>query len=108
MVERKEKVKFKKIPKRKEVNNAERIRMNMLNCIRKVTRKKVKKLIKRKEVKNAERIRINRLNCIRKVTREKVKKLIKRKEVKNYKIRTNIFEIIKKKKGKIKTIPKRK
>ena len=77
MVERKEKVKFKKIPKRKEVNNAERIRMNMLNCIRKVTR-------------------------------EKVKKLIKRKEVKNYKIRTNIFEIIKKKKGKIKTIPKRK
>ena len=27
MVERKEKVKFKKIPKRKEVNNAERIRM---------------------------------------------------------------------------------
>ena len=69
MVERKEKVKFKKIPKRKEVNNAERIRMNMLNCIRKVTR-------------------------------EKVKKLIKRKEVKNYKIRTNIFEIIKKKKGK--------
>ena len=77
MVERKEKVKFKKIPKRKEVNNAERIRINMLNCIRKVTR-------------------------------EKVKKLIKRKEVKNYKIRTNIFEIIKKKKGKIKTIPKRK
>ena len=77
MVERKEKVKLKKIPKRKEVNNAERIRINMLNCIRKVTR-------------------------------EKVKKLIKRKEVKNYKIRTNIFEIIKKRKGKIKTIPKRK
>ena len=69
MVERKEKVKFKKIPKRKEVNNAERIRMNMLNCIRKVTR-------------------------------EKVKKLIKIKEVKNYKIRTNIFEIIRKEKRK--------
>ena len=70
MVERKEKVKFKKIPKRKEVNNAERIRMNMLNCIRKVTREKVKKLIKRKEVKNY-KTRTNIFEIIRKEKRKK-------------------------------------
>ena len=70
MVERKEKVKFKKIPKRKEVNNAERIRMKMLNCIRKVTREKVKKLIKRKEVKNY-KTRTNIFEIIRKEKRKK-------------------------------------
>ena len=70
MVERKEKVKFKKIPKRKEVNNAERIRINMLNCIRKVTREKVKKLIKRKEVKNY-KTRTNIFEIIRKEKRKK-------------------------------------